>query len=95
MDPKYFDHTLLKADATKEQIMKVCREAGEYVSASQSLVFLLRSLYHIFFKEKRLPGPSMPNHLQTASLYKQKPINGDFPLVHRLWFLFVFLICIS
>jgi len=64
-------------------------------NAAARRLFFLRPLYHIFLKEKRLPGPSMPNHLQTASLYKQKPINGDFPLVHRLWFLFVFLICIS
>lgn len=30
----YIDHTLLKADATKEQILKVCREAREYNFAS-------------------------------------------------------------
>lgn len=27
---KYIDHTLLKADATKEQILKLCAEAKEY-----------------------------------------------------------------
>lgn len=27
---KYIDHTLLKADATKEQIIKLCEEAKEY-----------------------------------------------------------------
>ena len=27
---KYIDHTLLKADATKEQITKLCNEAKEY-----------------------------------------------------------------
>lgn len=27
---KYFDHTILKADATAEQVEKVCREAIEY-----------------------------------------------------------------
>ena len=26
---KYIDHTLLKADATREQIVKLCREARE------------------------------------------------------------------
>lgn len=31
---KYFDHTILKADATAEQIEKVCREAIEYDFAS-------------------------------------------------------------
>ena len=27
---KYFDHTLLKPEATKEQIKKLCAEAKEY-----------------------------------------------------------------
>lgn len=31
---KYIDHTLLKADATEEQIIKVCKEAKEYKFAS-------------------------------------------------------------
>jgi deoxyribose-phosphate aldolase len=31
---KYIDHTLLKADATKEQIETLCREAKEYQFAS-------------------------------------------------------------
>ena len=31
---KYFDHTILKADATAEQVEKVCREAIEYDIAS-------------------------------------------------------------
>lgn len=30
MDSKLFDHTLLKADATKEQILKICEEAKQY-----------------------------------------------------------------
>lgn len=30
MNPKLFDHTLLKADATREQICKICGEAREY-----------------------------------------------------------------
>ena len=30
MDRKLFDHTILKADATKEAVKKVCREAAEY-----------------------------------------------------------------
>ncbi|MCM1104581.1 MAG: deoxyribose-phosphate aldolase [Clostridium sp.] len=34
MNPKLFDHTLLKADATKEQIIQVCREARQYGFAS-------------------------------------------------------------
>lgn len=34
LDAKLFDHTLLKADATKEQIEKVCEEAKEYGFAS-------------------------------------------------------------
>lgn len=32
--PKYIDHTLLKADATPEQITKLCHEAREYDFAS-------------------------------------------------------------
>lgn len=31
---KYIDHTLLKPDATKEQIIRLCREAREYDFAS-------------------------------------------------------------
>lgn len=31
---KYFDHTLLKADATEAEIIKLCREAAEYSFAS-------------------------------------------------------------
>ena len=31
---KYIDHTLLKADATKEQITKLCNEAKQYDFAS-------------------------------------------------------------
>lgn len=27
---KYIEHTLLKADATKEQIIKLCEEAKQY-----------------------------------------------------------------
>ena len=34
MDSKLFDHTLLKANATSEQIIKVCEEAKEYDFAS-------------------------------------------------------------
>ncbi|MDE6204227.1 MAG: deoxyribose-phosphate aldolase, partial [Lachnospiraceae bacterium] len=30
MDAKLFDHTILKADATKEAVKKVCDEAKEY-----------------------------------------------------------------
>ena len=31
---KYIDHTLLKPDATKAEIIKVCQEAKEYGFAS-------------------------------------------------------------
>lgn len=31
---KYIDHTLLKADATEEQILRVCEEANHYGTAS-------------------------------------------------------------
>ena len=31
---KYIDHTILKADAVKEDILKICREAKEYDFAS-------------------------------------------------------------
>lgn len=31
---KYFDHTILKADASREEVMKVCREALQYDFAS-------------------------------------------------------------
>ena len=34
LDPKLFDHTLLKADATREQIIRLCEEAREYGFAS-------------------------------------------------------------
>lgn len=34
MNSKYFDHTILKADAQKEDIEKICREAIEYNFAS-------------------------------------------------------------
>ena len=30
LDHKLFDHTILKADATKEQVLKICDEAKEY-----------------------------------------------------------------
>lgn len=34
LDHKLFDHTILKADATKEQVINLCREAKEYGFAS-------------------------------------------------------------
>lgn len=34
MNSKYFDHTILKADAKKEDIEKICKEAIEYNFAS-------------------------------------------------------------
>ena len=34
MDSKYFDHTILKADATKEDILRICSEAKKYDFAS-------------------------------------------------------------
>lgn len=30
LSPKLFDHTILKADATKEAVLKICKEAKEY-----------------------------------------------------------------
>lgn len=30
LDSKLFDHTILKADATKEQVLKICKEAKEH-----------------------------------------------------------------
>ncbi len=33
-DSKYIDHTLLKADATREEILRLCSEAKEYDFAS-------------------------------------------------------------
>ena len=30
MDTRLFDHTILKADATKEAVQKICNEAKEY-----------------------------------------------------------------
>lgn len=30
LDTKLFDHTILKADATKEQVIKICKEAIKY-----------------------------------------------------------------
>ena len=30
LNTKLFDHTILKADATKEAVLKICREAKEY-----------------------------------------------------------------
>ena len=34
MNPQYFDHTILKAIATKEDVIKICDEAVEYGCAS-------------------------------------------------------------
>ena len=31
---KFFDHTLLKPDATREEILKLCRDAAQYDFAS-------------------------------------------------------------
>lgn len=31
---KYFDHTILKADATEEDVNRICREAIQYKFAS-------------------------------------------------------------
>ena len=35
---KFFDHTLLKPDASREEILKLCRDAAEYDFASGSYV---------------------------------------------------------
>ena len=34
MNTKYFDHTILKADAKKEDVIKICEEAKKYDFAS-------------------------------------------------------------
>ena len=34
MNTKLFDHTILKADAKKEAVQKICEEAKEYGFAS-------------------------------------------------------------
>ncbi len=31
---KYIDHTILKAEATKEEVIKICKEARQYNFAS-------------------------------------------------------------
>ena len=30
LSPKLFDHTILKADASEEAVIKICKEAKEY-----------------------------------------------------------------
>lgn len=48
MDRKLFDHTILKADATKEAVEKVCREAVEYGFMS----VCVNSFYTSFVREQ-------------------------------------------
>ena len=56
MDRKLFDHTILKADATKEAVKKVCREAAEYGFMSVCVKRLLHILRAGTVKGKRREG---------------------------------------
>jgi deoxyribose-phosphate aldolase len=48
---KYFDHTILKADATKEQVAKICEEALEHDFASVCV-----NQYYTAFVADKLKG---------------------------------------
>ncbi len=48
---KYFDHTILKADATEEQVAKICREAAEHGFASVCV-----NQYYTGFAAEKLKG---------------------------------------
>ncbi len=48
LDAKLFDHTILKADATKEAVEKICQEAVEYGFMS----VCVNSFYTAFVSEK-------------------------------------------
>lgn len=51
LDAKLFDHTILKADAVKEQVAKVCEEALEYGFASVCV-----NSYYTAFVAQQLKG---------------------------------------
>ncbi|OYP57008.1 deoxyribose-phosphate aldolase, partial [Lachnotalea glycerini] len=51
LTPKYFDHTILKADATKEQVSKICEEALEHDFASVCV-----NQYYTAFVANKLKG---------------------------------------
>lgn len=51
LDAKLFDHTILKADATKEAVEKVCQEAREYGFASVCV-----NSYYTAFAAEQLKG---------------------------------------
>lgn len=51
LDVKLFDHTILKADAVKEQVAKICEEALEYGFASVCV-----NSYYTAFVAQRLKG---------------------------------------
>ncbi len=54
LDAKMFDHTLLKADATRAQVEKICDEALEYRFASVCV-----NSYYTKFVAKKLAGSSV------------------------------------
>lgn len=51
LDAKLFDHTILKADAVKQQVAKICEEALEYGFASVCV-----NSYYTAFVAQRLKG---------------------------------------
>lgn len=51
LDTRLFDHTILKADAVKEQVAKICEEALEYGFASVCV-----NSYYTAFVAQRLKG---------------------------------------
>ena len=62
---KFFDHTLLKPDATREEILKLCRDAAQYDFArpftKESLLY--RELFERYYpgQARMVAGFWMPN----------------------------------
>lgn len=54
LDAKLFDHTILKADAVKEQVAKICEEALEYGFASVCV-----NSYYTAFVAQQLKGSNV------------------------------------
>lgn len=54
LTPKLFDHTILKADATKEQVAKICEEALQHEFASVCV-----NQYYTAFVAEKLKGSSV------------------------------------
>lgn len=54
LTPKLFDHTILKADATKEQVAKICEEALKYDFASVCV-----NQYYTAFVADKLKGSNV------------------------------------